>query len=195
MNVSTGLCEEPLGDPALNNTSSFPREQGTHTYNRIFCRGHDPITHVRRARYLTVVGDPFLSVPLPFIVSLLSVAVHTDDGGVWRSCAFDVFFFFHVNVIMRAPWRPGKDVGQGQRRNDFFNRERPLHAASRKNQRPLRGHLAPQQSERKQWRFTAFPSLVGTGRLPARRVDRSRAKRRRGWPSADKAGWFLLGFP
>ena len=40
--------------------------------NRVFFWGHDPVTHVRRARYLTVVGDPSLSVSVSVSVILVS---------------------------------------------------------------------------------------------------------------------------
>ena len=37
--------------------SSLPAEQGVQTYQILLVWGHDPSTHVRRARFLTPVGD------------------------------------------------------------------------------------------------------------------------------------------
>ena len=56
--------------------------------NRAFFWGHDPVTHVRRARYLTVhVGGPSLSVSLSLSLSMSSVrrSEHADGFGSIRA--------------------------------------------------------------------------------------------------------------
>ena len=37
--------------------SPLPVEQGVQTYQILFVWGHDPSTHVRRARFLIHIGD------------------------------------------------------------------------------------------------------------------------------------------
>ena len=53
----------------------FPRVNCAHPRIRLpmfFCHCHDPITHVRRARFLPDVAGPFLSVSLSLSLSLSS---------------------------------------------------------------------------------------------------------------------------
>ena len=55
---------------ALSIRSFLPTEQKSRSSTEFFFWGHDPLTHVRRARYLAVyVGDPSLSVS--FSLSLI----------------------------------------------------------------------------------------------------------------------------
>ena len=59
----------------LHNRSLLPTEQETQKHKRVSFWGHDPITHVRRARYLTVhVGEPSLSVSLSLSLSFVCVS-------------------------------------------------------------------------------------------------------------------------
>ena len=61
----------------------IPLSQQRSSYSQtpdVFSRGHDPITHVRGARFLTDVAGPFQSASLSFVIVMTPSLMSAGPG-------------------------------------------------------------------------------------------------------------------